>query len=117
MKCCMYDLSVQEPNSLDEAVRIARRIERDMIGAHNHKGHISTVEATTDSPNPRRVHFEYKTGNPPWKSQSGPDDRNSQYLRRKTIASSNPQTSNFKTNDNRYRDPSPYRNRKIKWNT
>ena len=107
----LYALSVQEPKTLDEAVKITRRIERDMIGAHNRKGHISTAEASTDLPNPRRVHFEIKTGNPPWKSQPKPDDRSNQYSRRETIDSGNPQSNNFRTNDQRYRDPSPYRNR------
>ena len=109
----LYALSVQEPKSLDDAVKIARRIERDMTGSRDRKGHISLMEEGSNSAieNPRKVHFEpLKPNNLPWNIQNRSENQVQQFARWNSANNENPQNSNFKPSERRYRDPSPYKN-------
>lgn len=127
----LYALSVQEPTTLEQAVTIAKRIERDMLGVQNRKGHVSIIERPLeqDTNNPKRVHFDLpKLATPPWKTQHNDEERNqleyphrgsNEYAqknfrnrdhspyRNQTSRNSSPYRNN---NETRNRDSSPYRN-------
>ena len=98
---------------MDDAVKIARRIERDMTGSRNRKGQISLMEEASNLPsdNPRKVHFEpLKHDNLPWITRNRSENQAHQYPRRNSEEPGNSQSNNFRPNERRYRDPSPYRN-------
>ena len=53
----LYAVSVQEPLTLDNAITIAQRIERDMIGSADRKTNIN-YSAPTDEKTPKIVQFK-----------------------------------------------------------
>lgn len=65
----LYAMSVQEPTTLANALKIAQRIERDMIGSNDRKGNINAMRSESPS---RQVHFkedDYRDHRP-WRSNS-----------------------------------------------
>ena len=97
-------MCVQEPDTLDAALKIAQRVERDMGGMNDRRSTLNVVEVTTpQEQNSRQVRFSQDRGRSPSPYQDGStEQRRQEYL-----------PLGRRDYDRGNRSPSPYQNESI----
>ena len=104
----LYAMSVQEPETLDDALRIAQRVERDMGGINDRRGTLNVIGvATPQEQNFRQIRFSQDRG----RSPSPYQDRSTEQRPHAYVPFVRRDDERRNRSSSPYRGNSPYQNR------